>query len=117
MCRASSCRRRSAGATVHRARPSTIPASAHRARTTRAVRTVTLNRPDKANALTPGMIAQLIAAVRAAVDGGARAIVLTGRGRVFSAGADLEAARAGLALAAPDQGRHRHLVRRQGDKG
>ena len=59
--------------------------------------TIALNRPDKANALTPGMIAQLIAAVRAAVDGGARAIVLTGRGRVFSAGADLEAARAGLA--------------------
>ena len=59
--------------------------------------TIALNRPDKANALTPGMIEQLIAAVHAAVDGGARAIVLTGRGRVFSAGADLEAARAGLA--------------------
>ncbi|SDK48299.1 enoyl-CoA hydratase/isomerase family protein [Paracoccus chinensis] len=59
--------------------------------------TIALNRPDKANALTPGMIEQLIAAVRSAVDGGARAIVLTGRGRVFSAGADLEAARAGLA--------------------
>lgn len=59
--------------------------------------TIALNRPDKANALTPGMIEQLIAAVCAAVDGGARAIVLTGRGRVFSAGADLEAARAGLA--------------------
>ena len=59
--------------------------------------TIALNRPDKANALTPGMIEQLIASVRSAVDGGARAIVLTGRGRVFSAGADLEAARAGLA--------------------
>ena len=30
--------------------------------------TIALNRPDKANALTAGMIAQLIAAVRAAVD-------------------------------------------------
>lgn len=59
--------------------------------------TIALNRPDKANALTPEMIIQLIAALRSAVDGGARAIVLTGRGRVFSAGADLEAARAGLA--------------------
>ena len=39
----------------------------------------------------------LIAAVAASVDRGARAIVLTGTGRVFSAGADLDAARAGLA--------------------
>lgn len=59
--------------------------------------TIALNRPDKANALTPDMIDQLIAAIRAAIGGGARAIVLTGRGRVFSAGADLDAARAGLA--------------------
>lgn len=59
--------------------------------------TITLNRPDKANALTPDMISALIAAVRGAVEGGARAIMLTGRGKVFSAGADLDAARAGLA--------------------
>lgn len=59
--------------------------------------TIALNRPDKANALTSGMIAGLTGAIRSAVDQGARAIVLTGRGRVFSAGADLEEARAGLA--------------------
>ena len=59
--------------------------------------TILLNRPDKANALTAGMIAALIGAVRAATAQGARAILLSGRGRVFSAGADLEAARAGLA--------------------
>lgn len=59
--------------------------------------TITLNRPGKANALTADMIAALAGAVRSAVDGRARAIVLTGRGRVFSAGADLDAARAGLA--------------------
>lgn len=56
-----------------------------------------LDRPDKANALTAGMISALTEAVREAVAGGARAIVLTGTGKVFSAGADLDAARAGLA--------------------
>lgn len=59
--------------------------------------TIMLNRPDKANALTAPMIEALIEAVRAAGTEGARAIVLSGRGKVFSAGADLEAARAGLA--------------------
>lgn len=59
--------------------------------------TILLNRPDKANALTPGMIEALIAAIRGVSAQGARAIVLSGRGRAFSAGADLEAARAGLA--------------------
>lgn len=55
-----------------------------------------LNRPDKANALTRDMLADLASAVRAA-QGGARAVILTGTGKVFSAGADLDAARAGLA--------------------
>lgn len=58
---------------------------------------VTLNRPDKANALTPAMLEALIAAVESAQSGGAPTLVLTGQGRVFSAGADLDAARAGLA--------------------
>ena len=57
--------------------------------------TITLNRPDKANALTADMLAGLLDAVRAAQD--ARALILTGRGKIFSAGADLEAVRAGLA--------------------
>ena len=59
--------------------------------------TITLDRPDKANALTPEMIEALISAIRTALDAGARALVLTGAGKVFSAGADLDAARAGLA--------------------
>lgn len=59
--------------------------------------TISLDRPDKANALTAEMLETLIAAVGRAVAGGARVIVLTGTGRVFSAGADLDAARAGLA--------------------
>lgn len=61
-----------------------------------ALRIVTLDRPDKANALTGMMLEGLIAAVEGAA--GARALILTGIGRVFSAGADLDAARAGLAL-------------------
>lgn len=57
-----------------------------------------LNRPDKANALTAPMIETLIAEIGAARAAGAAALILTGVGRVFSAGADLEAARAGLAV-------------------
>jgi len=57
--------------------------------------TITLNRPDKANSLTPDMLEELceITARRDLPN----ALILTGAGRVFSAGADLEAARAGLA--------------------
>ncbi|MCE8538566.1 enoyl-CoA hydratase/isomerase family protein [Ruegeria pomeroyi] len=57
--------------------------------------TVTLNRPDKANSLTVAMLERLVEIAETA--GEARALILTGRGKVFSAGADLEAARAGLA--------------------
>lgn len=56
---------------------------------------ITLNRPDKANALTPEMLEALIGAVGQA--DGCAAMILTGTGKVFSAGADLDAARAGLA--------------------
>ncbi|MCX7643849.1 MAG: enoyl-CoA hydratase/isomerase family protein [Rhodobacteraceae bacterium] len=61
------------------------------------VRTLTIDRPGKANALTREMLAQLADAAATAWDEGDRVLVLTGAGRVFSAGADLEAARAGLA--------------------
>ena len=57
--------------------------------------TITLDRPDKANALTEDMLETLCHLVEDAQE--AQALVLTGTGRVFSAGADLEAARAGLA--------------------
>lgn len=57
--------------------------------------TVRINRPDKANSLTPDMLAELVEIAKAAKD--ARAFILTGAGKVFSAGADLDAARAGLA--------------------
>lgn len=57
---------------------------------------VTLNRPDKANALTEDMLRELCEIMERAGD--ARAVILTGQGKIFSAGADLEAARAGLAV-------------------
>jgi 2-(1,2-epoxy-1,2-dihydrophenyl)acetyl-CoA isomerase len=54
------------------------------------IATITLNRPEKLNALTPALCDELIAALRAtATDAGVRAIVLTGAGRAFCAGADL----------------------------
>ncbi len=61
-----------------------------------SVTTLTLNRPDKANALSSGMLETLDAAVTEAATRGAQVLVLTGRGRVFSAGADLDEARSGL---------------------
>ena len=57
--------------------------------------TLRLNRPDKANALTADMLEQLIEGIGQA--SAARALILTGAGKVFSAGADLDEARAGLA--------------------
>jgi enoyl-CoA hydratase/carnithine racemase len=57
--------------------------------------TVTINRPDKANSLTAAMLEELCEIAEAAHE--AQVFILTGKGRVFSAGADLEAARAGLA--------------------
>ncbi|MFL4469624.1 enoyl-CoA hydratase/isomerase family protein [Tateyamaria armeniaca] len=57
--------------------------------------TLTLDRPDKVNALTEAMLRDLVTAVHDARD--AAALILTGTGKVFSAGADLDAARAGLA--------------------
>ena len=65
------------------------------AKTEGGVTTLTLDRPDKANALTEAMLSDLLEAVHVARD--SAALILTGTGRVFSAGADLEAARAGLA--------------------
>lgn len=58
--------------------------------------TVTINRPDKANSLTGAMLEELAEIAESAT--GARALILTGTGKVFSAGADLDEARAGLAV-------------------
>lgn len=60
--------------------------------------TLTIARPEKANSLTRQMLVDLEAAVVRAATQGARAVVLTGSGKVFSAGADLDEARAGLSV-------------------
>lgn len=56
---------------------------------------VTVNRPDKANSLTHDMLSELAGIAEGAQE--ARVLILTGAGKVFSAGADLDEARAGLA--------------------
>lgn len=60
--------------------------------------TVTIDRPDKANSLTRAMLSQIADAAEDAGRQSAQAFVLRGRGKVFSAGADLDEARAGLAV-------------------
>jgi enoyl-CoA hydratase/carnithine racemase len=55
------------------------------------VLTITLNRPERLNAWTPQMGSELIAAFDAAdADDDVRAIIVTGSGRGFCAGADLQ---------------------------
>jgi methylglutaconyl-CoA hydratase len=54
------------------------------------VRTITLNRPERRNALTPQMQTELIDALEAAsVSGTTRVVVLTGAGSAFCGGLDL----------------------------
>ncbi len=51
--------------------------------------TITLNRPQVLNSFTPELLAQLHEALKRTTDDGARAVMLTGAGRGFSAGQDL----------------------------
>lgn len=53
------------------------------------VATLAIDRPTRMNALTPRVFAELTAAIDAALEQGARAIVLTGTGGAFCSGADL----------------------------
>ncbi len=55
-----------------------------------AVATITLNRPDSLNALTPALMQGLTEAMaQVSADESIRAVILTGAGRGFCAGADL----------------------------
>lgn len=59
---------------------------------------ITLNRPDKRNPIGPATCGELVHALTAIkADKGARAVVLTGAGTVFSAGGDLSAMQGGPA--------------------
>lgn len=55
-----------------------------------AVATVTLNRPERLNAAPPQMFAELHQALKALPGLGARALLITGAGRAFCSGADLQ---------------------------
>ena len=59
---------------------------------------ITLNRPEKANALTAAMLQELAEIAEAAQQ--ARGLIITGAGGVFSAGGDLDEVTDGLATSA-----------------
>lgn len=66
---------------------------------------ITLNRPQTLNALSPALMEELQDAVtQAASDAECRCVLLTGTGRGFSSGADLQEAVDGVDLADPDFG-------------
>ena len=54
------------------------------------VRTITLNRPEKRNALSPELIAELTAALEEAETCECGVVILTGAGSAFCAGLDME---------------------------
>ena len=72
------------------------------------VATITLNRPDKLNAVNGQMIEELIAAAdQVDADDAIRAVIVTGAGRAFCAGADLSAGASTFDRSArPEEGPH-----------
>lgn len=68
-----------------------------------AVAHIELNRPEALNSWTPAFAAELLDALRAAsADETARAILISGAGRAFSAGADVKSTREFLPNGEPD---------------
>lgn len=63
---------------------------------------ITLNRADKRNAISASMIAELLAALDAIDAGGERVAILTGAGKAFCAGMDLDALKS-LATQSPEE--------------
>jgi methylglutaconyl-CoA hydratase len=59
-----------------------------------AVATITLNRPEKRNAITTEMIQELLTALAEVERGATQVAILTGVGKAFCAGMDLEGLRA-----------------------
>jgi methylglutaconyl-CoA hydratase len=54
-----------------------------------AVRTITLNRPERRNALLPEMLDELTVALSEVNQSGARVVVLAGEGESFCSGLDI----------------------------
>ena len=65
---------------------------------------LTLNRPERLNALNIALVETLLAALGRAAEAGCRAVVITGAGRGFCAGADLSARAFAPGEARPDLG-------------
>ncbi|AHD01329.1 crotonase/enoyl-CoA hydratase family protein [Leisingera methylohalidivorans] len=77
----------------------------------RGVCTLTLNRPDKHNAMSGQMLQELIlAARRLNEDGTVRVVVLTGAGKSFCAGGDLGWMRAQMEADAETRGREARVL-------
>ena len=72
------------------------------------IRTITLNRPDYRNAMTPGMQQALLHALQAvATSKSVKLVILTGAGSAFCAGLDLSTLRA---IANGEAGTHDHAA-------
>jgi methylglutaconyl-CoA hydratase len=54
------------------------------------IATITLNRPEKRNAISYELIDDLLAALRQAAESAAQVVILTGAGKAFCAGMDLD---------------------------
>ena len=68
------------------------------------IATITLNRPENRNSMTPDVMARFRARVaEARTDADLRCLVITGRGASFCAGADFKTAAAGDAAFPPDR--------------
>ncbi len=67
-----------------------------------ALATITLNRPEKRNAISAEMIAELMVALAEAEASTARVLILTGAGKAFCSGMDLDAFKA-ISSQSPEQ--------------
>jgi methylglutaconyl-CoA hydratase len=67
-----------------------------------ALALITLNRPEKRNAISATMIAELLDALKNVESGSERVAVITGAGKVFCSGMDLDALKS-LATQSPEQ--------------
>ena len=74
------------------------------------VATITLNRPEKRNAISYELIQDLLAALAEVKDSSAQVMILTGAGKAFCSGMDLENLKAliGRSPLLPDASLRRH---------